>query len=96
MPREKKSAGVWVGLGFSKCTGGSVGFVFGGPSRSSRTSALAASALLAPTSSFLPLSGLRPAVHRTQDTGCVYVYAVVWMWLWECMCMCVRCPAAAC
>jgi hypothetical protein len=30
--RKKKSAGGWVGLGFSKCTGGSVDFSFGGPS----------------------------------------------------------------
>jgi hypothetical protein len=29
--RKKKSAGGWVGLGFSKCTGGSV-VCFGGPS----------------------------------------------------------------
>jgi hypothetical protein len=30
--REKKSDGGWVGLGFSKCTGGSVDLFFAGPS----------------------------------------------------------------
>jgi hypothetical protein len=29
--RKKKSAGGWVGLGFSKCTGGSVDFLFAAP-----------------------------------------------------------------
>jgi hypothetical protein len=30
--REQKSDGGWVGLKFSKCTGGSVDFFFAGPS----------------------------------------------------------------
>jgi hypothetical protein len=31
--KKKKSDGGWVGLGFSKCTGGVRRFVFAGPSR---------------------------------------------------------------
>jgi hypothetical protein len=34
---KKKSGGGWVGLGFSKCTGGSVDFFFAGPSHRTRT-----------------------------------------------------------
>jgi hypothetical protein len=33
---KKMSVGGWVGLGFRKCAGGSVGFFLGGPSGASR------------------------------------------------------------